>query len=46
MNCDVIDFFECKHLKSRDDLIKEMVEKFDNFSDDELKSFYLTFCLL
>ena len=46
LGCGIADFFETRHLKSRRDIIEEINNKLGGFSDEELRLFYINFCLM
>ena len=46
LHCTVTDFFEYRHLQSREVLLREILKKLETLPDDELKSFYVGFCLI
>lgn len=45
LECNIADFFAGGNSKSRDEIIKDIHKKIHNFTDDELKKFYINFCM-
>ena len=46
LDCDITDFFETEHLKSRDEILSDIYDKLKIISDDDLRKFYTSFRFL
>ena len=46
LECNIADFFTAGHSKSRDEILSDIFKKIHNFTDEELKKFYINFCML